>query len=322
MKVRVPILLGFYGLSNGSKNVFFGKLAYSYGRDLTFKNYNRLKTFKTIVALYTSRPVRNTHFTMQFNHGVVTSQTDESGSFWCEVTTEARQTKLIGLVLTPTLQEVQLTEDLYPNTIRPIQSGTIVISDLDDTLLHSFVSSKLKQLKTLLFTTLEKRKAVVSTASLVRRFSETGAIPFYLSNSEQNLYPLLYRFLILNNFPAGPLLLRQYVHIRHWAWRKISEKENIHKRTMLEKILELFPDKKYILIGDNTQHDVSIYLDLARQHPHNILSIIIRRVQERDEDHRLLLAANPYLKKYNISIHYGTEFSDDLVENLNLKPLE
>jgi phosphatidate phosphatase APP1 len=227
-----------------------------------------------------------------------------------------RQTKLVSITLVKSGKSILLTEDLYPNRIDSILAETIVISDLDDTLIDSFVSSKLKQLKTLLFTTVEKRKAVVTTAALLRKFSAAGAIPFYLSNSEQNLYPMLYRFLALNEFPSGPLFLRQYVHIREFIWRRILKKKNTHKRTMLEKILELFPDKKYILIGDNTQHDLPIYLELARLHPHNIRYVIIREVKQKPEDIPILQEARAELDTYNIGLYYDKEFPETILWNL------
>ncbi len=138
MSAKIPILLSFYGLSNGTRNLFFGKLAYSPTGDLSFKQYNRFRTFKTIVALYRTRPVANQEFEMTFDHGTLRGITDRSGSFWCEADMNALQTKLLSIHLTATRQEVQLTEDLYPNRINAVDTHTIVISDLDDTP-HTFL---------------------------------------------------------------------------------------------------------------------------------------------------------------------------------------
>lgn len=312
MKERIPILLSFCGISNGKQNLFFGKIAYSSVRDLSFKNYSRFKTFRSVVALYRTDAMHNREFEMQFDHGVIRGTTDASGSFWCETEMDQRQTRLVSVTLTATGRTVLLTEDLYPNTIQSIVSDTIVISDLDDTLIDSFVNNKFKQLRTLLFTTVEKRKAVVTTAALMRKFSQAGAVPFYLSNSEQNLYPMLYRFLGLNKFPAGPLFLRQYIHLRQYLWRRIARRKNIHKATMLEKILELFPDKKYILLGDNTQHDLPIYLELAKLRPKNIRYIIIREVKARPKDRAILAEAREALQQSGIGIYYEREFPETI----------
>jgi phosphatidate phosphatase APP1 len=280
--------LSFYGLSNGSRYVYFGKLAYSAVADLSFKEYSWFKNFKTIVGLYRTKAIHNTDFEMRFDSGVVQGKTDDSGSFWCEVEVNEKQKKLLSVRLLPSGQDVLLTEELYPNQIKSVESHTIVISDLDDTLIHSFIKNKLVQIKTLLFTTVEKRKAVADMRQLMKRFALSGAEAFYLSNSEQNLYPMLFRFLTINQFPPGPLFLKQYIHMRDMVTRRLLGRKHSHKMNTLGKLMELFPSKKYILVGDNTQKDLTIYLKLAEMFPERIRYIIIREVRERKK-HRACL---------------------------------
>jgi phosphatidate phosphatase APP1 len=312
MKSSEPILLSFYGLSNGTTNVFFGKLAYSSVRDLSFKEYSWIKNFKTIVGLFRTRPISNENFEMVFDNGLIKGSTDESGAFWCEVELNEKQTRLVEIRILSSGEQVLLTEDLYPNTIHAVDSHTIVISDLDDTLIHSFIRNKLVQIKTLLFTTVEKRKAVKDMAHLIKRFALAGADAFYLSNSEQNLYPMLFRFLTINRFPPGPLFLRQYIHVRDMVTRRLLGKKHSHKMDMLGKLMELFPNKKFILIGDNTQKDLSIYLRLADMFPERIRYIIIRKVRDREQDIPILQAARERLKTFNIPLHYESHYPEDL----------
>ena len=305
-------MLSFYGLSNGKQNLFFGKLAYSPIRDLSFKDYNRFKTFKTIIALYRTHSIRNREFEMVFDHGSIKGKTDHSGSFWCDVAMDERQTKLVSITLSNPKEHVWLTENLYPNTIHTVKEKTVVISDLDDTLIHSFIHNKFKQLRTLLFTSVEKRRTVTTMASLIRHFSQLGAVSFYLSNSEQNLFPLLFRFLTLNKFPAGPLFLKQYIGWKQLVLKKKYSLKNLHKPAMLEKILELFPDKKYILIGDNTQHDLAVYLEVAKKYPLNIRYIIIREVSEKPADSLLIQHAKETLQKHKIGFYYNSYFPEEI----------
>jgi phosphatidate phosphatase APP1 len=310
-----PILLSFYGLSNGTKNLFFGKLAYSPTDDLSFQKYNWFKNFKTILALYHTKAIEMEEFEMVFDHGVVKGKTDVSGSFWCEVDLNELQSKLISCTLVKSGKDVKLTEDLYPNTIHNIDTHTIVISDLDDTLIHSFIRNKLRQIRTLLFTSVEKRKAVDDMLKLIRRLALSGATPFYLSNSEQNLYPMLFRFLTLNQFPVGPIFLKQYTRFQHLLAKRLLRKKNPHKLNTLKRIMELFPNKKYILIGDNTQHDLSIYLSIAEKHAEKIRYIIIRKVYSRTEDNSIIDEARKTLQVNNIGLHYADNFPEDLPLN-------
>jgi phosphatidate phosphatase APP1 len=83
---------------------------------------------------------------------------------------------------------------------------------------------------------------------------------------------------------------------------------NIHKTTTLEEILSLFPEKKFILMGDNTQHDLSIYLTAAEKYSKSIRSIIIRKVVERKSDETLINKARERLKDSKIGFYYAAEF--------------
>lgn len=317
MSKRAPILMSFYGLSNGQRTAVFGKMAYAPTRDLSFTNYSRFKTFKSVLALYRTAPVRSQRFDMAFNHGTISGQTDGSGSFWCETNDMGSTAQLHAIKLIDRDEDVVLTKELYPNTIQTVTQETILVSDLDDTLIDSFVNSKFRQLKTLLFTSVETRKSVDATVGFVKHMSSLGVATFYLSNSEQNLYPMLYRLFTIHEFPKGPLLLRQYVHLRNWAWRKIFRKENIHKRTMLEKIIELFPDRKFILLGDNTQHDLTVYLEFTKTHSSNVNCVIIRQATLKEKDQQLMVEAAEYFKQRGIIFYYGTELPQDLLTLTN-----
>lgn len=311
MSLLKPIILGFQGISNGRKTAFFGKFVYSVDANLSFENYSRTKTFKSIIALYTAKPVRSAEFTLHFEHGIVSGITEGSGSFWCETEIDIQQTQLKKIELDN--DEITIPDGVYRDNIQTITAATILISDLDDTLINSFVSSKLKQLRALLFTAVEKRTVVKETAEFVRQQANAGAATLYLSNSEQNLYPMLKRFLILNKFPGGALMLRQYVHLRSWIWGKISRRLNNHKRTMLEKIMELFPDRKYILLGDNTQRDLTIYLDLAKAHPASVQCVIIRQATLKPANEALLNEAAGFFKTNNITFYYGSELPANVI---------
>jgi hypothetical protein len=303
---RIPTLLNFYGLSNGKVNLFVGQLCATLVNDFTFQQYSRRKTFWTILGLFRSKAIRNQSFELVFDKGAVEGMTDATGSFWCTASSGGEPW---------VLKEVKINNgkavvlDLYGLAVHPITTSTILISDIDDTLLHSNIRNKIHQFRTLLFTKMEKRRAVTDTHDLIRRLESQGAASFYLSNSEQNLYPLIYRFLRHNDFPAGPLFLRQWRTVRDVFRSRYALPKNAHKLGTLQNLMELFPDKQYILIGDNTQHDLSIYLETALKHPDKIKSIVIREVFDRKDDESLVTTAREKLGQLNIGFHYGSSFS-------------
>jgi phosphatidate phosphatase APP1 len=90
-----------------------------------------------------------------------------------------------------------------------------VISDIDDTILHTGVVSSLKWqvIKNTIFKRPEKRIPLEGAANFLSLLhagaNGSSANPiFYVSHSPWNLYRYLLYFLEKNNFPKGPILLR------------------------------------------------------------------------------------------------------------------
>ena len=159
---------------------------------------------------------------------------------------------------------------------------------------------------------MEKRGAVLSMKNLIQELHNGGAAAFYVSNSEQNLYPLIYRFLLHNDFPKGPLFLKQMRKIRDVFRPVRPEERELHKMKMLQEILALFPDKKYFLLGDNTQLDLKIYLRIAENYPENIRYIVIRKVLGRSHSESYLGETSERLREKGIGFYYGDSFPSNL----------
>jgi phosphatidate phosphatase APP1 len=312
--VKLPILLSFYAITNGKTTLLSGQLTYTKIDDLSFKDYSRRKTFRTLVSLYRTKPYASQEISLMFVHRSlvgeerkVTVKTDAYGSFFLMTDDLPDKTALSSVKLTSG-GEVRIMEGLYPKAVQEINADVIVISDIDDTLLHSFIYRKLHKFRTLMFTTMEKRKVVTNMQDLLHRFDKNGAAFFYLSNSEQNLHPLIYRFLQHNNFPAGPLFLKKLRGL--WdVMRNIKfPLRNIHKEQTLKNLLALFPQKKFVLMGDNTQYDLLIYLTAAEQFPDNIKYIVIRKVVDKKSDDTLIEKHANQLKINNTTLYYSEKF--------------
>ena len=311
MKKKTPVLLSFYGLSNGNTYVLFGQLTYGGKSDWSFQKYTRGKTFRTLIALYRTKSIANKEIELTFNNGKIKTTTDASGSFYLKVSFEEKQTQLTNVQMSSG-EAVAILENLYSPQIDYVENHTIVISDIDDTILQSHISNKLLKFFTLMFTSVEKRKAIENMMQLIKDFAQSGTASFYLSNSEQNLYPLIYRFFTNNRFPEGPIFLKQ---MRGWRDVLINNKypeKDAHKQMQLKKIIDFFPDKHYILIGDNTQNDLRIYLSVARNFPTLIRHIIIRRVINKKSDEALIKEFIPFLESHTIGIHYSDVFPNKI----------
>lgn len=172
-----------------------------------------------------------------------------------------------------------------------------VISDIDDTILHTGVASLLKWrvIVNTLFKDVGKRTSLEGAPELYQKLhrgkSGNDANPmFYVSNSPWNLYNYLESFVRNQNFPKGPILLRDF----RGPFEKTPKPEKPHKQHEIRNILKTYPDLKFVLIGDSGEHDVDIYLEVAKEYPDQILAVYLRSVKHKKK----VLRVQSVLKQY------------------------
>jgi phosphatidate phosphatase APP1 len=101
-----------------------------------------------------------------------------------------------------------------------------------------------------------------------------GAPVVYLSTGAWNVAPTLSRFLSRNLYPAGALLLTDWGPTHDRLFRS----GRLHKRTNLARLAAEFPSLKWVLIGDDGQHDEQLYGEFAAHHPENVAAVCIREL--------------------------------------------
>jgi hypothetical protein len=162
----------------------------------------------------------------------------------------------------------------YPHIFRQNGSRLEIISDLDDTVMISHTASALKRIATILFYRPKKRKSVAYTHALFRDFQERSYRITYLSKSESNLFGLITSVLKYREIPSGALLLTPFLNIRQLFDPK---KGKDYKLNYLRSIISNLPDKKFILLGDDTQRDMDVYTQAVGEFPGRIRKIFIRQ---------------------------------------------
>jgi len=106
------------------------------------------------------------------------------------------------------------------------------------------------------------------------RVRHPGAPVVYLSTGAWNVAPTLRRFLDRNLYPVGPLLLTDWGPTHDRAFRSGRE----HKHTQLRRLAEEFPEVRWLLVGDDGQHDEELYAEFAAEHPDRVAAIAIRQL--------------------------------------------
>jgi phosphatidate phosphatase APP1 len=151
-----------------------------------------------------------------------------------------------------------------------------VVSDVDDTVMVTALPRPLLAAWHTLVLDEHARMAVPGMAVLYERLinARPGAAVFYLSTGAWNVAPALNRFLARHLYPAGPLLLTDWGPTNERWFRSGRE----HKRATLVRLAEEFPHVRWLLIGDDGQHDEEIYSEFAATHPNHVAAIAIRQL--------------------------------------------
>ncbi|HYC47789.1 MAG TPA: phosphatase domain-containing protein [Burkholderiales bacterium] len=160
-----------------------------------------------------------------------------------------------------------------------------VISDIDDTVVTTNVTSTPRMLATVLFSNAYVRTPFHGIAALYRALHAgasggEGNPIFYVSNGPWNFFGLLTEFFKVHGIPVGPLFLRDF------SPRILFESDEMHarqKRLHIDQILETYPALPFVLIGDSGERDPEIYADVVKRHPGRIRAIYIRCVDRRRE---------------------------------------
>ncbi|GAA4965361.1 App1 family protein [Algibacter aquimarinus] len=174
-----------------------------------------------------------------------------------------------------------------------------VISDIDDTILHTGLTSLLKWrvLLNTLLTSAGKRLPLEGAPEFYNllHHGKTGQESnpiFYVSHSPWNLYRYLKYFLNKNNFPKGPIILRSFPK----PFLKKPKGEKPQKQKEIVNLLNTYPELKFILIGDIGEHDPDIYKEVSEAFPNRILAIYLRSVNHRKKMSRVFNLYKDYNK--------------------------
>ena len=133
-----------------------------------------------------------------------------------------------------------------------------VISDIDDTVLHTEVTNQLRMLYWSLAHNALTRIPIPGAAALYQQLcripgDSAASNPFfYVSSSPWNLYRCSKPFWMPPAFPEGPLLLRDFGLDK----TGFTFSQHMHKRDKAADILRTYPRLPFILLGDSGQQDV------------------------------------------------------------------
>lgn len=239
---------------------------------------SRFRSFRRMLRRFNSRELPEASVRAELGASEALGVTDEEGYFdlpirsallpgagdWLTAYVQVLSSQVPGLVPVRTAVEI-----LVPGALAELG----VISDIDDTVLQTHVTQRLKMIWVTLSGSPFTRMPFEGTSELYRALaagaSGHAANPvFYVSKSPWNLYDFLVDFMDFHGLPRGPLLLRDI---------GLREAPPIdHKTHAVRSLLDAYPTLPFILIGDSGERDPDIYLETAARYPGRVRAIYIR----------------------------------------------
>ena len=95
--------------------------------------------------------------------------------------------------------------------------------------------------------------------------------------------PTIPRFAASNGFPAGTFHMKQF-RVKDGSFLKLFASPEEFKTGVIELMLERFPKRRFVLVGDSGEKDPEVYGAMARRHPEQVVRILIRDVTKEKAD--------------------------------------
>lgn len=182
--------------------------------------------------------------------------------------------------------ELEITQMPFSLSFEPKSTGEIliskqtnsfgIISDIDDTIIHTDIINKIQMVLNTIRYDSENRVVFDGVPELYRELTGENENPLlFVSGSSYNLYEMLDTFCLLNDIPKAPFVLRD-LGIGPTQW--IKENSHSFKTRNIETILNVYDQLPFILIGDSGEEDPEIYLNIYEKYPDRVMAIYIRHI--------------------------------------------
>lgn len=282
---------GYRGFGTQEEVHIRGRVLRYRGIRIPKENQSRWGNFKNMYRRFGTDEIPGVKVKAIFQTEVLEYQTDEEGYF--DFTLFPRDPQAVepgwqpvSFLMEPhNMLNAEPVAAMSKVVIPPKGARFGLISDIDDTLLVTDVASRLRMLQHTFLENALTRKSFPGTAQVYQRLHTapdgTGFNPvFYLSSSPWNLYDFLERFLNIQQFPEGPLILRDLGISRKHL---LGASHGAHKSGRIRELLTLFPDLPFLLIGDSGEQDPFIFAKAVENFPGRIQHVFIRDVAKRKE---------------------------------------
>jgi phosphatidate phosphatase APP1 len=165
--------------------------------------------------------------------------------------------------------------------------GISVVSDLQGTLRAAETQNSANT-----FSFLSQSQPVPGMAERLQGWAANGAVIHYVSGDPWQWSNSLETYLKSHGYPEGVL------HLNHLSWEQAAgsvqaaletlssllQPSTAHTAPVLEELLQRFPHRQFVLLGNSGVADGAVYAGLARRYPRQIQRIYIRQIPNSTPD--------------------------------------
>jgi phosphatidate phosphatase APP1 len=184
-------------------------------------------------------------------------------------------------------------------------SGVSVISDIDDTIKHSAISSGAREIFRNAFIRDLGDLTIEGVKEWYNKMADMGVKFHYVSNSPWQLFPVISTYFSMAGLPQGSFHLKQYSGMLQGIFEPVAER----KKATLDKIARDFPERSFMLIGDSGEADLEVYTDFVLENPGRVVAVFIRDVTTTEGGGFFDQSAAPMSRDRSPSSQQGHESS-------------
>jgi phosphatidate phosphatase APP1 len=318
-----PVVKVYHGFGNEKKLSVFGHVFLFSPVPRKHYSKNFLTNTFALLRLFIVQPYRKAHLKMQWNDQWVYAQTEKDGFFRFEldVTTPIEPGwHEVQVMLLGSRKENEPYASGKGTVYIPYRNQFAFISDIDDTFLISHSSRLRKRLYVLLTENAHSRQPFEGVVRHYQLLSRAGVAHaqsnpfFFVSSSEWNLYDYIREFAIKQQLPQGVYLLNQLKQFSQ-LW-KTGQNNHSTKFMRIVRIVEAYPVRKFILLGDDTQEDPTIYASIVAHFPGKIYAVYLRKVRKKTKS--TVLPAIERMKEAGVICCYFGHSSEAISHSISI----
>ena len=290
----------YHGYATPEHLVARGRVLAARRSEVTVQGESKLANARQMFRLFATHEVADVTVTA----GEFSAVTDAEGYFTLLLPRRA-QTGWVNVAVSVSGQNA-----ICPVLVARQDARLMVVSDIDDTMIHTGAWSTWRNLWTSFTGSVASREVFRDAVELIQVLGQSDRNPVYfVSSSPWNFHRFLDTVFARAGLPKAPKFLRDYGFGED---QFITGRHGDHKGSAIDRLMAAHPGLPVVLIGDTGQHDAGIYADAAVRHPGRVMHVVLRAPGPGADQDDLLQVER--LRTMAVPVTVGPDFREAIAE--------